>query len=342
MRALLLATLLAGCWSEDTPRLPGPDLSMPHELPDFARAPDAQPPTGAAALADTGLYADFAAGTLAPGVIAYTPRYELWSDGATKRRWLYLPPGATIDTSDMDHWAFPIGTKAWKEFTFDGTVVETRLLEKLWDAPRGDGWWEVAYLWNADHTAATAVPDGIDNSFGTFHRVPSQEECGWCHANVRDVLIGVSALQLGAPDGDGTLARLAADGRLSHPPAASYVPPGAGVVQEALGYLHGNCGHCHSPQSGFAVSTRLAMRLLVTDKTPELTDTYTTSIRQKMYHVYQPGDVSLGVVPGAPDQSQLYVRMGLRDDWSMPPRCSQKIDPTGLATVRDWILQLPP
>jgi hypothetical protein len=61
----------------------------------------------------TGLYADTAAGTLAPGVSAFTPQFALWSDASTKQRWLYLPPDSKIDTTDMDNWVYPVGTKFW-------------------------------------------------------------------------------------------------------------------------------------------------------------------------------------------------------------------------------------
>src|SRR5690349_12344978 len=77
--------------------------------------PDAgEPITGPTNLSETGLYADFPSRTLAAGVIRYSPRFELWSDGADKARFLLLPAGTTIDTSDMDNWVFPVGTKAWK------------------------------------------------------------------------------------------------------------------------------------------------------------------------------------------------------------------------------------
>ena len=88
------------------------------------------------------------------------------------------------------------------------TVVETRLLWKIADAQ----WWEVAYAWTADGTDAVAAPDGGVNALGTTHDIPSQLDCNACHSNVRDVLIGVSALQLGATDGDGTLGKLVGRG----------------------------------------------------------------------------------------------------------------------------------
>lgn len=65
-------------------------------------------------LSETGLYADESLSTLGDGVVPYRPRFELWSDGASKRRWIRLPPGAVVDTTDMDDWGFPSGTKLWK------------------------------------------------------------------------------------------------------------------------------------------------------------------------------------------------------------------------------------
>ena len=112
-----------------------PDVALPDEagLETGARdstaddrwEPDAAPPidcsadaggaTGASGaphfLACTGLYSDFAAGSISPSAVAYDPGLHLWTDGATKRRFIYLPPGTQIDTSDMDEWTFPVSTK---------------------------------------------------------------------------------------------------------------------------------------------------------------------------------------------------------------------------------------
>src|SRR5688572_2800390 len=71
-------------------------------------------------LSETGLYADLPGEILRAGVRAYRPEFELWSDGASKRRWLALPAGARIDTRDMDAWIYPEGTRLWKEFVRDG------------------------------------------------------------------------------------------------------------------------------------------------------------------------------------------------------------------------------
>src|SRR5262249_15711432 len=90
----------------------------------------------------------------APGTLAFTPQYPLWSDGAAKRRCIPLPARTAIDASNPDAWGFPVGTRLWKEFGFD-RPVETRMIERL-----ADGSWRFAtYVWNFEGTAAELAPD---------------------------------------------------------------------------------------------------------------------------------------------------------------------------------------
>ena len=318
-RPLLALFLVAACQDASPPAMP--DLAA----------------TGPTRLSQTGLYGDLASRTLADGVRPYSVRYELWADGAAKARFLFLPPGTQIDTSDMDRWVFPVGTKVWKEFRVDGRLIETRLLEK-----RGsDDWWRAAYVWNDDGSDATIAPDGVVDALGTTHDVPSQADCARCHGSFSDGLTGVGAIQLSAADGHGSLSQLAAAGLLSAPPAGEYQPPGQGAVQDALGYLHGNCGMpCHHENDNPALEHWLRMRIAVGDLTPEATATYVTGVGAKMRHT-MPGGIDTGVVPGMPDQSQLYLRMHTRDDiWGMPPIASKMVDEDGAAIIRAWILSL--
>src|SRR5690349_2931129 len=136
----------AGGLDSGVPGDAGMDSGSPPDRPDTGPADDAAledaaPPEDAAAdamtdaeddagtdammptslipmhLSETGLYEDGSSTALAEGVMPYEPRYVLWSDGADKQRWLYLPEGTTIDTSNIDGFVFPVGTKAWKEFS---------------------------------------------------------------------------------------------------------------------------------------------------------------------------------------------------------------------------------
>ena len=98
----------------------------------------------------TGLYSDWASKTVASNVRQYDPGLRLWSDGAGKTRWIYLPPGTQINTSDMDEWTFPPGTKLWKEFVVGGARLETRL---IWKRPNGN-WYFTTYRWATDESSA--------------------------------------------------------------------------------------------------------------------------------------------------------------------------------------------
>jgi len=147
-------------------------------------------------LSQTGLFKDIKAQTkeLAAGVYKFTPAYALWSDGATKQRYVYMPPGGKIDTTDMDFWQYPAGFKLWKDFTRDGKLIETRLLLKKSDG--ATDWYMVAFVWNDDYTEATATPMGQMNARGTMHDVPPKEGCVGCHQSMHDNALGFSAMQL--------------------------------------------------------------------------------------------------------------------------------------------------
>ncbi len=290
------------------------------------------PPT----LAATGLYADILTGVLADEVLEYDVRYPLWSDGSEKSRYLALPPGQVIDTSNMDFWKFPVGTRAWKEFRVGAQRIETRYLEKL-NEQQG-GWLEVSYVWNAEQSDALPTVSGETNVAGTTHDVPGSEDCRQCHDGVGDVLIGVSALQLSGSEPNG-LSMLAQAGKLSAPPAGPIDVPGQGVVQDALGYLHAQCGHCHNDRHFLADIRVLRLRLSVLDDQPENTPTYLTSIGQPMNHVVE--DSAIAIVAGNPAQSQLYLRMAKRDLEAMPPLGTELVDTFGIGLIAEWIIGLP-
>ncbi len=296
---------------------------------------DSAPPIdGPAKLSETGLYADFGARTLAPGVIEFAPKWPLWSDGSSKRRFLLLPEGTKIDSKDMDDWIFPVGTKAWKEFKKDGLLVETRLLWKK----TATQWFEMAYVWTADESDALAAPNGVFGARGTTHDVPEQVKCRACHDNVADTIIGVSAIQ-GSDGGAGFLSAFGKAGLLTVVPPAEFTIPGPPVVRDALGYMHGNCGGCHNDGAKFQGQTALRLRVLTTETSVEKTGVYRTAFGLKMVHPIPP-DITDALVAGDPDHSGIWIRMSRRDGQAMPPIGTKAPDPDGLVAVRTWILGL--
>jgi hypothetical protein len=286
-------------------------------------------------LAETGLYRAGSTVDLADGVIEYAPSYVLWSDGAEKRRWLFLPPGTAIDTSAMDDWQFPVGTKAWKQFTRDGKKIETRLLWKT-----EAGWFMRAFAWDDTETEALAAPNGVVDARGTDHDIPESGACRTCHEGSADTLLGVSAIQL-SHDGPGlTLQALAAAGSLSDAPASGDYRLPAGDDWAVLGYLHANCGTCHNP-NGVAFDRAEGLQLWLTvdsvagaiDATPSYTSTVGVPLSDAI------AGYGVRVAAGSSAQSALVYRMEVTrgDDLAMPPLATELVDMDNVNRVKAWI-----
>lgn len=314
--------------------------------PSYRRCPNpewlgsaASPITERRALSATGLYKDVRRGELEDGVVAYRPRFELWSDGAVKRRWIRLPPGETIDARDMDAWQFPQGTKIWKEFARDGVRAETRLLEKI--GPAEGDWLAVGYLWNADGSDAIAAPEGATDVLGTTHDIPPSRDCMGCHLGNPGRVLGFSAIQLAhaAPDDEWSLARLEREGRLRGSPGPVPEIPGDERTRSVLGYLHANCGSCHNQhrapeQGGRCYNPRREVDLSL--RVGELGSVEATALFRTA--------MGKSVVPGDPEASSLYKRS--RGDLHffqarMPSLGSEILDPTLLPLLDEWIRALP-
>ncbi|MBX7194983.1 MAG: hypothetical protein K1X94_23215 [Sandaracinaceae bacterium] len=302
---------------------------------------DAGPPP---CVGPPGLYREGSCTELAEGVRPFHPRYALWSDGYDKERFVYLPPGTQIDTSDPDRWGFPVGTRLYKTFSTGGTRIETRLLEKV-AAPRGAPSWRfVAYLWSDDQLSVSEVGAfGETDVFGTDHDIPTRSECIRCHSVTQDdTADGFSAVQLAHDEGGVTLQTLLDEGWLSAPidPAAATIP-GDATAQAALGYLHANCGNCHggpAPEHNLDYWIRLG--------TPDVISTRTWATAVCGCSVWTrtlpSGSLAdLRIAPHHPETSVSIVRMQTRVAMDMmPPMGSNAIDPVGIGIVSDWIASL--
>ena len=236
-----------------------------------------------------------------PGVTAFTPRYPLWTDGASKRRWIALPAGTSIDKSNPDAWDFPPGTKLWKEFGFD-RAVETRMIERL-----ADGSWRFAtYVWNAQGTDAVLVPDEgvrallVSSAPNGRYAIPSRADCLACHEGPAVPVLGYSAVQLDTP------------------------------LAPALGYLHGNCGHCHN-EAGAVAGIDLVLAQRAADPGASAERTLATLFgRESRFRA--PASSAIGrddVVTQRMHSANPYSRM--------PPLGVSVPDRDGIALVQRWI-----
>lgn len=303
-----------------------------------------------ARLSETGLFFPGKPQQISAGVLSFSPQYPLWSDGATKRRWIYLPPGSSIDARNPDAWAFPVGTRLWKEFAHE-RAVETRMLERL-----ADGSWQfAAYVWRADGSDADLAPDAgvkalpVTGAPGGLYAVPSADDCRACHEGNAVPVLGFSALQL-SPDRDPNaphvaatgpddvdLAQLVERGLLRNlPEEISRIPPrieaATPEARAVLGYLHGNCGHCHNDpqQSGAGVPVDLQLAHYVAK--PEATADSIRSLLDRNSRFRS------AAVPNGSRAELVAWRMATRDPrLQMPPIGTQIPDAESLALVKRWL-----
>ncbi|MDP2314580.1 MAG: hypothetical protein Q8P41_16880 [Pseudomonadota bacterium] len=263
----------------------------------------------------------------APGGIAYDVRYPLWSNGAEKDRWLELPVGTTIDTTDPEAWAFPEGTRVWKRFVMEGVPVETRLLEK-----RDDAWISGTYVWDGDDAY---LSDGTRQDLvlpsGAPYTVPSQYACAVCHEATlgQDYVLGVEPFQLG---NEGLAAlETALDTPYGDAPELDIADP---LEASVRGYLHGNCAFCHQPAGVVSRVSVVTLDFRYSAADPGLLDTHAEYWNANPYE----NDGLPLVSPGDADGSAL---VGMLEATDMPRLAVWEPDLDAIGDIRAWIDALP-
>jgi mono/diheme cytochrome c family protein len=308
-----------------------------------------------ARLSETGLYLPDQIGVVDPRNRQFSPQYPLWSDGAAKTRWVFLPPGTAIDARDDNAWDFPVGTRFWKEFRFEGRKVETRM---LWKASAAQ-WVAVSYVWNDTQTDAVLAsnrgePDVAAVTTTRRHSVPSAADCLACHGSTRTEPLGFNPLQL-STDRDphaihgeplppvAVTLRTLVDERLLTPSRSDLVtaPPRIRTsdtrTRTMLGYLSTNCGSCHRGDAQIAAQVpSLRYSDVVRDG-----DGVAANLVGRHTAWRVPGVVegaSVLIDPAAPDSSAMLVRMRSRSPSSqMPPLGTVLRDQAAVDALRQWI-----
>lgn len=290
-----------------------------------------------------GFFADGPAQLPGKEIKAYRLNTPLWSDGAEKLRFVYVPNGvkATARGPD-DHGGLlelPVGSALIKTFAFEENgkrrLIETRLL-----LHRASGWVALPYLWNVEQTeaklalAGARVPVTTPTGERIDYRVPNKNQCKECHGLSGAVVpIGPKARNLQRS----WLENMVTAKKLDRIPAGADTVPWWGTGKEppiaevARGYLDVNCAHCHQPGAS-ASNSGLDLRWQQQD-------------RAKLGVMKRPvaagrgaGTLLYDVVPGKPDASILAHRMASTEPGvAMPELGKDTVDKQGLAVVRKWI-----
>lgn len=291
-----------------------------------------------ASLTDYGFFADAARQVPAARVTPYRLNTPLWSDGADKLRFVYVPPGRQAQADGDGLLRLPVGSALIKTFRMQGRLIETRVL-----LHRTDGWVALPYQWNAAQTEARLALAGARVDLVTpagqpiSYAIPNKNQCKECHALAGAVTpIGPKARNLSAD----WLAAWQRSGELDRAPVVAARVPSwedrakVSAASAARGYLDVNCAHCHNP-AGSASNSGLDLRW-------EQHDPIAIGIGKRPVAAGRgSGGLEFAVVPGQPDASILYHRMGsLEGGVSMPEVGRSSLDPDGMAAVARWIASL--
>ncbi|MBU6165686.1 MAG: hypothetical protein KGQ52_06095 [Alphaproteobacteria bacterium] len=292
-----------------------------------------------------------AAGHPAAGVQPYSLNTPLFSDGAEKTRYVWLPPGTAADYRASGPLALPVGSVLIKRFAFPAdarapgqamTLIETRLL-----IHRPAGWVALSYVEEGGEAvlkrAGKRVPValiGRDGRLQTIdYAVPNQNQCKTCHQSGEVITpIGPTAANLN----DGRqLRQWQASGRLAHLPAsgvpqlARWDDAAASLDARARAYLAVNCGHCHN-RAGFASNSGLWL------EADEHEPAHIGINKRPVAAGRGSGGFEFSIAPGQPEQSILLHRMLSSEPGVMMPQFGRSlIHAEGVALIRQWIAAMP-
>jgi hypothetical protein len=317
---------------------PPPEPQRPSHLPLVSDPLGPMP----AKLSEAGLFEDLKERQPSSEAITYEPTLPLWSNGSAKQRFLILPKGERIDNARRDHWEFPVGTLFVKTFDFpqakDPSPIETRIIRRL-----QSGWDYQVYRWRGGDayllTLDRSLPVRLRTPDGERirHDIPSRFDCQNCHEHNETVVIGFDELRLNGVIEDHVQTQLELLAERDVFTTALPEQPLRIVSNDAneravLGYMHGNCAHCHnaSPQA----ESRLDLTFQVALENIIARDTEGSGQA-----------VGVRVVPGEPEQSVLFQALsGKSEDEDlkpMPPVGVQLIDAQAVQLFREWITALP-
>lgn len=304
------------------------------------------------------------------GVTPYDLNTALYSDGALKFRYVYVPPGVRAQYRDDGVFEFPVGTVLIKTFAFaadmrwqgqDLRFLETRLLVR-----RASGWEARAYVWNEAQTEArltnigASVPvrfigeDGAPTALDWA--VPNRNQCKGCHDLAGQLTpVGPTARNLNrsvsypvAPPymSEGMLVQAMWVNQLrtwrerglidqvpADPPrmASAFDTSTGSLNDRARAYLDVNCANCHNPD-GPAHTSGLDLRW---NASPAIA--WGVGKRPVAAGRGSAG-MAFAIDPGHPERSFLLHRMESLDPGIMMPELGrQRIDTRAVALMREWI-----
>jgi len=292
-------------------------------------------------------------------VLPYEPSAALFTDYASKKRFIWMPEGASASIMDNE-WQeldFPDNSILVKNFYYPNSngeqrIVETRLLVKT------NGKWDAyPYIWNEEQTNAkykitgATIPISFDHNgkhYDIDYIVPNKNQCKSCH-NLDEEFrpIGPKARNMnfefdyGNNEVKNQLAKWQEVGYINnftssadYQAVPNYKHTNVNLNDRARAYLDANCAHCHNPRSPGSTSG--------------LTLTYEEQDKNKLGYFKTPvaagvgaGDLIVDLHPGKADSSIIVHRMNSNVPGTMMPEIGRTtIDVEGVQLISEWINSL--
>lgn len=306
-----------------------------------------------------------------PRGIPYSLSTALFTDYASKYRFVFIPDDTFATYKTDDAFDFPVGTVITKTFSLPQNTelrgfenerqIETRLL-----IHRASGWVALPYVWNSEQTDAVLDLNGEqistelthnDQTYALDYAVPDPQKCKRCHQSDGIFTpIGPKARFLNS-DYDyknsrenqlqywmntGILQGLPSDTvsideipEFSDSTDVGAIPPSQ-LETYAKGWLDVNCGHCHRPE-GDASNTNFHAYWELDFSTNQNAH----GVCQKPIS-FGGGDLSWIIFPGNADKSIVIQRMAATNGRDrMPPLGRDLVHGEGLELIKAWINSLP-
>lgn len=277
----------------------------------------------------------------ASNVIPYEPASSLFTDYASKKRFIWMPANVKANyVADNKILDFPVGTILIKTFYY--TTIQpgnvTKLIETRLMVRKADGWKFHEYLWNDAQTDAILVSgdDFLNGSSKTItftkpnneivtteYRIPSDGECFACHKiNEVAIPIGVKPQNLNhnytfSNGNKNQLQKLKDEGYLNSFPSnitstVNYNDTSKSLALRARSYLDINCAHCHQDDARcFYRAIRFPFSQSQNDENIGICVTADEEISPSLQKIITPGNFSKSVLHYRINSDEENVRMPL-------------------------------
>lgn len=294
------------------------------------------------------------------GVLPYEPITPLFTDYASKKRFLWMPNGVQAEyVGDSDLFNFPVGTILIKTFYYENVlpnnemkVIETRLLIK-----KADGWVFADYIWNENQTEGELdvsgnggnvpfqfIKNGVTRDVN--YRIPATSECFTCHkSNFEASPIGMKPQSLNSvynySDGSSNqLTKWIEQGYLlSNVPGdietvVKWDDPSEPLDMRARAYLDINCNSCHSDTG----HCNYRIPRFSYDRTDDDTNLGICVTADTPIPGYEGAYL---IEPGDADASVLFFRMNTTEEQYRMPLLGRTLrHDEGVALIEEWINSL--